>query len=428
MKESKTYKSYTNSENTSRQLIPLLTAISLFLGIFIGVVLTVFGNFLGTALFSSNSDNGSNESFVGFESQLSEDLVNNEKLEEFFEEFSARYLKEYDGSNEAVTDAFINGFVSSLDDRYTAYFTPEEATQYLQSSAGEFEGVGIVLSFDNEFTYVETVLEGFPAQAAGIRNGDLILKVDEIEVEGRIPAEVAQLIRGPKGSEVTLTVFREGEEISIDIVRDTIEIAPIAWERLDDNTALIEISQFTDENVSQFNALWDSTVDEITNEMPNLDSVVVDLRNNPGGFVLSVIHVTEEFLSDGEIIFQERSKAGIEEIYYDRRNGAFEDIKVSVIVNEGSASASEIFSAAIQENEKGSVVGKQTVGKGVEQERVTLSDGSILLVVFQEWLTPSGRVISEEEPITPDFDVDFTDEDFENDVDPQLDRALELVN
>lgn len=414
-----------NSINEDKQLIPLLTAISLVLGIFIGVILVITFSFIKDAASSTPEDTNQN----GTQSISGE--YDTELIEQVLKKFETTYIKDLDKSDSDISYSFIKGFVNSLDDKYTSFLDPEEAKQYMSSSSGEFQGVGIILAFKDDYTYVETVLEEYPAHKAGVKSGDIILKVDGEEMSGQYPSVVASKIRGEEGTKVKIEVSREKDDKSresktFDISRQKIEVDPIDWEKIDENTAKINISQFTDESVSEFNSKWDGVVAEIQKEMPGLKNVVVDLRNNPGGYVVSVRYVAEEFLESDKVIMKERSKQGGETTYKDERKGKLEKVKLNVIVNEGSASASEIFAAAMQDNNRAEIVGQKTVGKGVEQERVEFEDGSILLIVFQEWLTPSGRVISEESPITPDKIVEYTNENFEEGNDTQLDAAIEL--
>jgi carboxyl-terminal processing protease len=414
-----------NSINEDKQLIPLLTAISLVLGIFIGVILVITFSFIKDAASSTPEDTNQN----GTQSISGE--YDTELIEQVLKKFETTYIKDLDKSDSDISYSFIKGFVNSLDDKYTSFLDPEEAKQYMSSSSGEFQGVGIILAFKDDYTYVETVLEEYPAHKAGVKAGDVIVKVDGQDMAGEYPSIVATKIRGEQGTKVKIEILRKKDDSTtesktFDITRQKIEVDPVSWEKIDSKTARISISQFTDESVSEFNTKWDNTITEIMKELPDLRNVVVDLRNNPGGYVVSVRYVAEEFLESDKVIMKERSKQGGETTYRDERKGKLEKVKLTVIVNEGSASASEIFAAAIQDNDRGEIIGQKTVGKGVEQERVTFEDGSMLLIVFQEWLTPKGRVISEEAPITPDKIVEYSAENFEEGNDTQLKAALEL--
>ncbi len=413
----------------NRQLIPFLTALALFLGLFMG-------GFLMYIFVIITDDNTPRNSSNNLPTLRSSSYYDQDFIESVVDILNERYLGETDEiTSDDVTYGMVKGLIESLNDQYTNYFTPEEAEQYFEQAAGDFEGVGISLSFNGLYTYVETVLKGQPAEAAGIQPGDLILSVDGEDVEDKLPAFVASRIRGEKGTEVVLGIYRaaenasqQEEEIEITITRDRIEVDNVSWEKHDDNTAIIDIVQFSDASAQDFNRSWDKVKSEIEAQMPGLENIIVDLRGNPGGYVFSVRYVLEDFLEEGQIIMKERTKSLREDVYTDERDGPFEDERIIVLVNEGSASASEIFAGAIQDHERGVVVGERTVGKGVEQEMITLPDGSLLLLVFQEWLTPDGRVVRPDEPIIPDHEVEYTLDNFKNNTDPQLDKALELIS
>ena len=411
----------------NRRLIPFLTVLALFLGLIVGgfsvYILNLFFN-------SSNNQNYRSELVL-----KNYNYYDQEYIKSIVDILNSKYLGSLNElSKESITYGIAKGLISSLNDQYTNFFTPEEAEEYFEQVSGDFEGVGISLAFNGAFTYVETVLKGQPAEEAGVLPGDIILSVDGEDVEDKLPALVANKIRGKKGTDVVLIVYRNSEkaseqkeEIKIKITRDSIEVDNVSWKKHDENTVIIDIIQFSDSSAETFNKTWDRIKSQIQQDMPSLQNIIVDLRSNPGGYVLSVRHVLEDFLLNDQIIMRERSKTQKEKVYKDNRDGLFEEEKIVVLVNEGSASASEIFASAIQDHQRGIVIGEKTVGKGVEQEMVELSDGSLILLVFQEWLTPNGRVITAEEPIIPDYEVEYNLENFKNNTDPQLDRALELL-
>ena len=190
---------------------------------------------------------------------------------------------------------------------------------------------------------------------------------------------------------------------------------------INDKTALIEINQFTEDSVLSFNKEWDGVVQQLSQQ--KTENIIIDLRNNPGGYVDSAIYVLEEFFPENTHVMSERNKQGELRKTYTQRDGKLQGQKVVILMNEGSASASEIFAGAMQENDRAQIIGKKSVGKGVEQRVITLSNGGSLHIVFQEWVLPSGRVINKDNSINPDIEVDLTEEDFQSRKDPQLDRA-----
>ncbi len=352
--------------------------------------------------------------------------VNINVLWEVWDDLSKIYLrKNIDGNK--LLDGAIKGLVKSLDDPYTAYLNEAETKEYLKSNSGKFEGVGMTLKYNGQYTEVETPIEGLPAYSAGIKAGDLIMEVDGKDVVNKNAYEVAMLIRGEAGTNVHLKILRDGENdpIEFDITRAKIDLDSISYEQLDDGIFKIKITQFTESSISEFNSQWDEIAKEIYSKNP--DKIIVDLRNNPGGFVDSVRYVLDEFLPRGTLLFSERDRNGNMRSKKAIRNGRFEDVKLVVLVNEASASSAEIFAGAIQDNHRGQIIGMPTVGKGVEQQIINLSNKGTLHIVFQEWVLPSGRTINKDDSIHPDIEVELTKDDFINDLDPQLDKAIEFL-
>lgn len=312
-----------------------------------------------------------------------------------------------------------NGLVEGLGDKYTNFLTPEEKQDYLSSNKREFQGIGTTLAEDEGAVIIETPVDGSPAQRAGLKPNDIILKVDGDDVQGKSVTEVASMIRGDANTKVRISYYRPSanETTEVEIVREVINLDILETKDLGDGITMLKIYQFTDESVEVFNREWDREISKIVNSNPK--GIVIDLRNNPGGFVDAVRYTLGEFLPQGTIVFQEETRTGKRTSFKVNRSGKMQTIPLVVLVNEGSASSSEIFAGAIQDNERGKIIGTETVGKGVEQRLVNLSDGSMLQVVFQKWLTPKGRNISVEEPITPDFE--------EKEPEDQLEKAIELL-
>ncbi len=409
--------SYQNDSST-KTIAPVLIALSFIIGIGIGaLLLSVFSS-------TAKSETNTNSANVSLE-----DFIDEPYLQNVLKIFNERYLHEIPDKKE-VTYGIVKGFISSLNDKYTSFLDPEEANQYRESRDPSFDGIGVTLKFEEGYTRVETVLKGNPAEAAGVLPGDIILEVDGEAMDNQFPTYVSSKIRGEKDTQVTLKLYRNAsaEIKEFTITRARIETSNISWKELDNGVFQISISQFIDVTPSDFNKAWDQIVTEILQKNSNPTGIIMDLRGNPGGYVDSVKHVLEEFLKQDQIMMMENSKIYGKVIYKDKRVGRLENLPVSVIVNEGSASASEIFATAIQENERGKVVGKPTVGKGVEQEvNERFEDGSILVMVFQEWLTPKENRVSAENPVKPDFEVDYTQENYSNGIDPQLDKAIEIL-
>ena len=387
--------------------------------LFAVVLFLIIASFGGGVLSGTLAEGIRGDVQVNYSERLDAEFMN-----EVLSQLDETYLGDGIGDSKALTHGAIKGMVASLDDKHTSYLDPAEAEEYFQSANSEFEGIGITLSSEDGITEIETVLDGQPAQSAGLNSGDLIVEVDGVDTTELQAAEVATLIRGEAGTTVKIEVFRPSisERVVFDIVRSRIDLPNIEWELIDD-VAVIKIYRFTEDSLQSFVNNWDRTVAEVRQQNPR--GVVVDVRNNPGGFVDGVVYVAEEFLPNGQVVLQEETKGGRRLESIDQRTGSFEGLPLVVLVNEGSASASEILAGAVQDNNRGQVVGVSTVGKGVEQRLITLSDESLLIVVFRKWLTPAGRNIDSDHPILPDVIIESIPAVGE---DEQLVKALELIN
>jgi carboxyl-terminal processing protease len=358
---------------------------------------------------------------------LTGDIKNNYKevdvsiLWEIWGNLEKEYI-ESDIDGQELLYGAARGLVQGLSDPYSAFLTPEESIDYFESHKGVFEGIGASLRQEGEFVVVEVPLEGSPAQSAGVEAGYVILEVDGEDMQGVSVFEVASTIRGEAGTVVEIKFFKpdKSETIDISIIRAKIDLPNIEYKGIEDGVAEIKISKFTEETAGIFNRQWDVIVEEVKKDNPRV--VIVDLRNNPGGFVDSVEYVLDEFIAKGEVLFGEKDRVGRAVEYKAKRNGAFEDLPVVVVVNKGSASASEIFAGAIQDHSRGVLVGQETVGKGVEQKLIRLSDGSTLQLVFQYWLTPSGRIITQDNAIVPDVLI----EDYQEQIEEAKNQAEKL--
>ena len=314
----------------------------------------------------------------------------------------------------------IKGLVASLDDPYTVFMTPTETKDFEKSMSGEFEGIGAEIAVKKNRLTVVTPLKGTPAELAGLRSGDRILKIDNESTFDMSINDAITKIRGPRGQKVVLMVERDGDTQphEITIVRDTIVVNDFSW-KMQDGVAILEITQFGTELVSQFSAALPS----ILLEKPT--GIIVDLRNNGGGLLDASVKVLDQFFNEQVLVTTNGRQIGQVEDLKSKRGGAFVDTPLVVLVNRGSASASEIFAGAVQDTHRGVIVGEQTFGKGSVQNVIPMSGGASLKVTIAEWLTPNGRSIHDE-GITPDIDSIRTREEFEKNEHPVMERALEL--
>ena len=322
-----------------------------------------------------------------------------------------------------VTYAAIGGMLSTLEDEYTAFMEPDVAAILAEDATGEFEGIGAFVGMDEtgKLEIVETFEEG-PAKQAGILAGDRVLKVDGVSIVGATLYEAIGLIRGPAGTEVTLLIEREGtaEPFEITVTRSRLEIPIIEVEMRGDGIGYIRLYEFS----TPASARMEDGLEELLAQNPR--GIVFDLRGNPGGWLGQAVEVSDLFLDDGTIVV-ERWSDGNEREFEADPGDVGEDIPLVVLVNGGSASASEIVAGALQDRERAILIGELTFGKGSVQLPFTLSDGSELRVTVARWFTPNDRAIHGQ-GITPDIEVPWPEEgDLEPDADPQLERAVEYL-
>lgn len=318
----------------------------------------------------------------------------------------------------------IAGMVRSLGDPYTSFLDPKQNDSVKRDLSGTYEGVGIQLGFDREKRLaVIAPLRGTPAEREGIRAKDLILKIDDRETFDITLPEAVDLIRGDAGTRVTLQLLREGDsepfEKTLERAKIEVKTVSVKYRQVDrGEVAIIEVIRFGEKTDGE----WDAIVSEVAAK--GVKGIVVDMRNNPGGLLASSVHLAEEFVN-GIIVRQEYSN-GSEESLAATRTGKLSKVPLVVLVNEGSASAAEIFAGAIQDKNRGKLVGATTFGKGSVQDVVDFPGGSGLHVTIAKWLTPDGHSIHDV-GIKPDVEVERSQEDVEAERDPQLDRALEIL-
>ncbi len=327
-------------------------------------------------------------------------------------------------SEQDLIYGIIRGMIDSLGDPHTTFFDPERSKIFLEDVSGEFEGVGIEIGIRDGKLKVISPLKNTPAYHIGIRSQDVIFSIDEVSTKDMSLEEAVMKIRGPKGELVTLEIERKGEIKEFNIVRDTIKIPSIEWEIVEENIAHIQLFHFH-ENIE---ADFASVTREVLNSPA--EKVILDLRNNPGGVFNAAISISGRFIESGEtVVIQTRGKEGDREKI--KTNGAppvFLDYPLVVLVNEGSASASEILAGALRDQRNTPIIGKTSFGKGSIQRMHTLQDGSIIKITEKYFLTPEGREI-DNKGIIPDIEVEITEEDIEKEKDPQLEKAIEeLLN
>lgn len=320
-----------------------------------------------------------------------------------------------------LTYGAINGLTLQLNDDYTYLRDPEEAAFFNETLEGSFEGIGArVAEAEGGGVRIVEPFSGQPAWNAGIRRGDVILAVDGQDITRMTLQDAISLIRGPKGSDVLLTVKSEGQESrEIAVVRDRITVPAVEYRMLEDDVAYLRLGEFSAPATEQLREALDDL------QAQNPVGLVLDLRGNPGGFLRTAVEITSEFIDEGPVVI-ERFKDGREDVFEAEPGGSALTIPLVVLVDEGSASASEILAGAVQDTGRGILVGARTFGKGLVQIPDELSDGSVMSITTARWFTPNDRLIHGE-GLLPDIEVPRSEEDIAADRDPQLERAVEYL-
>ena len=342
---------------------------------------------------------------------------------EVLEKINKEYVDEIDQSESM--DSAINGLLQSLDP-YSAYMSPEIFNEMQTETSGEFGGLGIEVSMESGVVKVISPIDDTPASRAGIKAGDYIVKIDDTQVQGKSLAEAVDLMRGPVGSGIELTIRRRGEKkaLTFNITREIIQIASVKSDLLEDNIGYIRLTSFNDNSGKQ-----------IEKEIKKLEknkkvkSYILDLRNNPGGLLSQAIKITDFFLNNGEIVSTKSRKPSENRRWFAKQGDLTNGKTLIVLINYGSASASEIVAGALKDHKRAILLGENSFGKGSVQSIIPLkNDGAIRLTVAKYYL-PSGKSISDV-GVSPDINIGEETDDFKikTDTDNQLSYAIKLLN
>jgi carboxyl-terminal processing protease len=322
----------------------------------------------------------------------------------------------------SLVDGAIRGMMDALPDEHSSYLDPQETSDFNIDMSGEYDGIGAYVDTEADLLTIVRPIPGFPAEEAGLLPGDRIIAVDGEDVVGVDPALVRLKVLGPAGSTVVLTIVREGvdEPFDVPVTRAHIVIPSVEGRMLDGGIAYISISVFGDSTGVDVHTI----LADLLAQDPK--GIILDLRNNTGGYTTSATQVASEFIGEGVIWYEEYGDGTRYEIASQPGGLATGDIPLVVLVNEWTASASELVSGAIQDYGRGTLVGVITYGKGSVQNLVPISNGGTVRVTIAKWLTPDGRTIHEI-GLTPDVVVELTTEDYQAGLDPQLDAAVDLL-
>jgi carboxyl-terminal processing protease len=339
--------------------------------------------------------------FIRTTTSASGNSVDNELINEAYDVINNNYVVPKAVDNTKITQGAIKGMVDALKDPYSAYLTPEQFKLTTSDFAGQFQGIGAVVGLDNGVITIISPIPGSPAEQAGVKAGDVILAVDGKSVEGMSTQEVVLLVRGPKDTNVTLTLLHKGETQSVDITitRADIQPATVNYE-MKGYYAYIQITQFSDRTDEDLTAVLKSL------DNTNVKGFILDLRNNPGGLLTTVVAIASHFIDNGPIVSVIDRQGNKQTENADTSAMKFTQ-PVVVLVNEYSASGSEVLSGALQDYKRAVIAGHVTFGKGSVDQLIPLSDGSGIYITMARWATPNGNLI-EGEGITPEYPVDWS--------------------
>ena len=394
-----------------KTLIPAII-VSLVLGFFVGVEFQINQDSRGGLKELIDRDSGQSETVDFSLFWDSWNLVHE------------RYVGRSELDTQEMVFGAIEGMIKSIGDPYTVFLREEQSKRLREDISGEFAGVGIEIGLRKEVLTVIAPLKDTPADRAGIIAGDKILKIDGESTDGINLEEAVSKIRGRRGTKVVLTISRnkDGEEIKdFEITRDKIKVPTVKWEKKDPDIGYVQLFSFNQIAKEEF----DKAIIELKKQGAG-KKLILDLRNNPGGLLELAVDVSSYFLEPGQVVVIEDFGNGKRDELKAKSNGQLKEAKVVILINKGSASASEIVAGALHDNKGVKLIGEKTFGKGSVQQVEELRFKTALKITVAKWLTPKGRSISDE-GIEPDIKIERTEEDVKNDLDPQLDKAIEVI-
>lgn len=342
-----------------------------------------------------------------------------EPISEVYDLIQSQYIDDIDP--QTLADGALRGMVEALGDRFSSYMNAEEYEIMSDDLEGQIEGIGVVIRTDEETGEVEVVglLEGAPAQLAGVLPGDIFYSVDGVPVETMSQYDLATRVRGPQGSSVLVTMRRGDELIDFNIIRESITVPNVESKVINDRIGYVRLNQFS----STARADLDAALEALN--VNALDGLIFDLRDNPGGLLSSAIDIASAFIPDGLILTEAFSDSAQQE-YMATGNYSGIEVPIVVLINEGSASASELVAGAMQDRGVATILGETSFGKGTVQTWNTLSNGGGVRLTIARWLTPSGAWIHDS-GVTPDIVVEWTPTDYSDPNDPQINAAVDYL-
>ena len=342
---------------------------------------------------------------------------------EVLEKINKEYVDEFNQSESM--DSAIKGLLQSLDP-YSSYMSPKIFDEMQTETSGEFGGLGIEVSMEAGVVKVISPIDDTPASRAGLKAGDYIVKINDVQVQGKSLSEAVDLMRGPVGSGIELTVRRRGERkaLTFNIIREVIQVQSVKSEIIDENIGYIRLTSFNDNSSDQI----EKQIKKLKKDK-NLNSFILDLRNNPGGLLSQAIKISDFFLENGEIVSTKSRKKSENRKWFAKKGDITDGKTLLVLINYGSASASEIVAGALKDHKRAIIVGENSFGKGSVQSIIPLKNRGAIRLTVAKYYLPSGKSISEV-GVRPDIEVNEEGDDFriKTDTDNQLNYAIKLLN
>ena len=389
----------------------------------LGIILAIVGVFFGGFFYGENRKE---------QSLINSNIINKESGKQTEIDFSpfwtawnavgSKYVSAKDLDSQKMVWGSIEGMVKSLGDPYSVFLPPQENKDFKDTIRGDFGGVGMEIGIKSGVITVVAPLKGTPAYRAGVKSGDKILKIGDKSTLDMTVEDAVRLIRGEKGTAIKLiTLPKDTEETKeVNLTRETIIVPIMETERKPGGIFVIKLYSFAGNAVNEFRNALREFVNSGDNKM------IIDLRGNPGGFLETAVDASSWFLPIGKTVVREKFGNGEETVFKSKGYNIFNNLPLAILVNEGSASASEIIAGALKEHNIAKLVGTKTFGKGSVQELVEITSKTSLKITIAKWLTPEGVSISDQ-GLEPDFKVEITKKDLELENDPQMDKAVEVV-
>jgi len=333
--------------------------------------------------------------------------------------------KEYDGNidDSKLVDGAIKGMTNALEDPYTIYMNKADYDEYTTSFSGEYTGIGIQVEVKDNKIYVVSVFDGSPAKKSGMIMGDYIVKVNKEDVSGEELDKAITKIKGKKGTDVLITVERKGKFIDLNITRDNIVTSPVKGKILDGNIGYVILSRFNENSATDLKKELDKL------NKSGIKGLILDMRGNPGGALDQCVEIASEFIEKGKIILTVKDKNNNQQVYKSK-GGDYTGIPMVVLVDQNSASASEVLTGALKDFKRATVVGTKTFGKGIVQEILNTGEGTRLKVTYAKYYTPNGNYIHKiglEPDINVVYDEKLLEQVYDEKKDPQLNKAIEVI-